>query len=439
MNLLLVGLSHHTAPVELREKLDFSSGDVGAAVQELAARASVPECVVLSTCNRSEIYVGGAERGRSRHDVVDFLSEFHRLPQEKFTPHLFSLEGREAVTHLFRVAAGLDSAIVGEPQILGQVKEAFLHALERRCTGPLLDRLFKSSFRVGKRVRTETAIGEGAVSVSFEAVAIARKIFERLDGRRVLVVGAGDISTLTAQHLRASGVGEILITSRTAAHAQDLAAKVAGRAIAWQDIETALASADIVITATGAARPVITRKHVEAVTRRRTDPLYIIDLAVPRDVEPSVGDIEQVFLYNIDDLQKFVQKNVSLRTSEIDRAEAIVGEEVGRFLAWQRSRSAVPTIVALRRHFYGVRDSELLRLEGKLAGLSPEARDRFEDVTRLIVEKLLLEPTEQLKALPDQETQVAYTEVLNRLFRLSVDPDADVSPDTRAAIKTRRQ
>jgi glutamyl-tRNA reductase len=439
MNLLLVGVSHHTAPVDLREKLDFSSGDVGAAAQELAARTSVPECVVLSTCNRSEIYVGNAEGDRTGHDVVDFLSEFHHLPRELFTPHLFSLTGREAVTHLFRVAAGLDSAVVGEPQILGQVKDAFQRAAERRCTGPLLDRLFKSSFRVGKRVRSETALGEGAVSVSFEAVAIARKIFERLDGRRVLVVGAGDISTLTAQHLRTNGVGEILITSRTTAHAQELAEKVSGRPLPWRDLEPALATADIVITATGAARPVITRTQVEPVTRRRTDPLYIIDLAVPRDVEPAVGDIEQVFLYNIDDLQKFVQKNVSLRTSEIDRAEAIVSEEVAQFLAWQRSRSAVPTIVALRKHFYGVRDSELLRLEGKLAGLSPDARERFEEVTRLILEKLLLEPTERLKALPDQETQVAYTEVLNRLFRLSADPDADVGQDTGAAIKTRRQ
>jgi glutamyl-tRNA reductase len=279
---------------------------------------------------------------------------------------------------------------------------------------------------VGKRVRTETAIGEGAVSVSFEAVAIAKKIFERLDGRKVLVVGAGDISTLTAQHLRSNGVGEILITSRTGTHADALAEAVHGRAVPWSDMPAALGQADIVITATGAPRPIITRAQVEAVIRRRrVDPLYIIDIAVPRDVEPSVGDIEQVFLYNIDDLQKFVQKNMSDRGAAVQHAEAVVSEEVVRFVTWQRSRRAVPTIVALRQHFYAIRESELRRLEGKLAGLSPEARARFEDVTRLIVEKLLLDPTEQLKALPDEETQVAYTEVINRLFRLP-DQEADV-------------
>ena len=437
MNLLLLGVSHHTAPVELREKLDFASGDVGAAAQELATRAAVPECVVLSTCNRSEIYVSATDAERTRDDVIAFLSDFHQLPREIFLPHLFVRHGRDAVAHLFRVAAGLESAVVGEPQILGQVKDAFQAASGRRCVGPLLERVFTSSFGVGKRVRTETAIGEGAVSVSFEAVAIARKIFDRLDGRRVLVVGAGEISQLTAQHLRSNGVGEIVITSRTAAHADDLANAVGGRSVPWGDITQALASADIVITATGAPRPIVNRAHVEAaIGRHRADPLYIIDIAVPRDVEPSVGDIEQVFLYNIDDLQKFVQKNVSGRGTEVGHAERIVSEEVVRFLAWQRSRGAVPTIVALRRRFYGIRESELQRLEGKLAGLSPEAREAFEDVTRLIIEKLLLEPTAQLKALPDEETQVVYTEVINRLFRLA-DSEADSSSETRSSAKSK--
>jgi glutamyl-tRNA reductase len=438
MNLLLLGVSHRTAPVELREKLDFSAGGVGEAVQELAARASVPECVVLSTCNRSEIYVAGSDAGRTGEDVVEFLSQFHRLPRELFLPHLFTLEGREAVGHLFRVAAGLDSVVVGEPQILGQVKDAFQAAAARHCTGPLLDRLFTSSFTVGKRVRTETALGEGAVSVSFEAVAIARKIFGKLEGRKVLVVGAGEISTLTAQHLRGSGVGEILITSRTAAHAAALAAAVNGRAIPWTELSSALTAADIVITATGAQRPIIARAQVEAATRkRRLDPLYIIDIAVPRDVDPSVGDLEQVFLYNIDDLQKFVQKNLSNRGAEVSRAEAIVSEETSRFVAWQRSRSTVPTLVALRRRFYAIRESELQRLEGKLAGLTPEARERFEEVTRLIVEKLLLEPTEQLKRLPDEETQVVYTEVINRLFRLTEGETDPASTPARANAKSK--
>jgi glutamyl-tRNA reductase len=396
--------------------------------------------VVLSTCNRSEIYVASAAPAQARAEIVQFLTEYHQLPAETFSPHLFSFSDAEAAQHLFKVAAGLDSMVVGEPQILGQVKDAFQAASERRCTGPVLSKLFHWSFNVGKRVRTETALGEGAVSISFAAVALARKIFGRLDGRRVLVVGAGEISTLTAQHLRTHGVGEIVITSRTSAHAEALAASVGGRSVAWEQIDTALAAADIVVTATGSQRPIITRAQVETVTGRyRRDPLFIIDVAVPRDVEASVGDIEQVFLYNVDDLQMVVQENISRRAAEIARAEAIVSEEVAKFTAWQRSRGAIPTVVALRERFDAIRRAELQRLDPKLAGLPPEARALFEQMTRLLVEKLLLEPTEQLKALPDEETQAMYTEAVNRLFRLragepqsdDAETDADVTPTER--------
>ena len=417
MQVILLGVSHRTAPVELRERLDFSSRDLGAAIEALALRPSAAETVVLSTCNRSEIYVVSGDPARAREEVTGFLSEYHRLPESVFTPHLFSHDSEAAVRHLFRVAAGLDSIVVGEPQILGQVKDAFQAAAEHHRAGPVLSKLFHWSFLVGKRVRTETGLGEGAVSVSFAAVALARKIFGQLNGRRVLVVGAGEISTLTAQHLRANGVGEILVTSRTQAHAEALAASVNGRSVPWDDLAQGVAASDIVVTATGSQRPIITRAQVEA-GRHRRDPLFIIDIAVPRDVEASVGDIEQVFLYNVDDLQTLVQENLSRRSSEVDRAEAIVAEEVAKFGAWQRSRGAVPTIVALRERFDRIRRSELNRLDGKLSGLTPEARTRVDEVTRLIVEKLLLEPTEQLKGLPDEETQVAYTEAINRLFRL---------------------
>jgi glutamyl-tRNA reductase len=435
VHLFLLGVSHKTAPVDLRERLDFSSGDLGSAVEALAARPAAAESVVLSTCNRSEIYLASEDSSRARDDVVDFLADFHRLPRDVFVPHVFTFEDTAVAQHLFRVAAGLDSLVVGEPQILGQVKGAFETASQRRCSGPLLTKLFHWSFAVGKRVRTETALGEGAVSISYAAVALARKIFGRLVGRRVLVIGAGEISTLTAQHLRSNGVGEIVITSRTPANAQALAEAVHGRAVDWPDRMKALASADIVLTATGAQRPILTREDVERV-RKRGDPLFIIDVAVPRDVEPSVGDIEQVFLYNVDDLQTVIEENLSRRAAEIERAEAIVTEEVARFTAWQRSRAAVPTIVALRQHFDGVRRSELQRLDGKLSGLPPEARARVDEVTRLIIEKLLIEPTEQLKALPDEETQVAYTEALNRLFRLR---DEDASPEENESVKTIRE
>ena len=433
MHLLLLGVSHKTAPVDVRERLDFSSRDLGAAVEALGTRPSAAESVVVSTCNRSEVYVACENPAQARDEIIEFLSHYHSLPPDSFTPHLFSLGDDAAAKHLFRVAAGLDSLVVGEPQILGQVKDAFETASGRRCTGPMLSKLFHWSFGVGKRVRTETALGEGAVSVSFAAVALARKIFGRLTGRRVLVVGAGEISSLTAEHLRAQGVGEIVITSRTSAHAEALAASVGGRAAPWEDVAVLLATADIVVTATGSQRPILTRAHVEATTgRHRPDPLFIIDLAVPRDVEASVGDIEQVFLYNVDDLQSIVQENLSRRTREIAHAETIVAEELLKFATWQRSRGAVPTVVALRQRFDAIRRAELQRLEGKLAALSPEDRARVDEVTRLIVEKLLLDPTEQLKALPDEETQVAYTEAVNRLFRLRTGESSSSSTDAAA-------
>jgi glutamyl-tRNA reductase len=428
VHLFLLGVSHKTAPVELRERLDFSSRDLGTAVDALASRPTAAESVVLSTCNRSELYVVAEDIPRARHDLVSFLSEYHQLPADAFLPHVYAREGADVVRHLFRVSAGLDSLVVGEPQILGQVKDAYSTAAERRSAGPLLNKLFHSSFAVGKRVRTETALGEGAVSVSFAAVQLARKIFGKLSGRKVLVVGAGEMGKLTAQHLRGQGVGEIVITSRTLARAEELAKAVDGVAAPWSELMNVLAPADIVITATGSQRPILGRSHIEAVMgRHRRDPLFIIDIAIPRDVEPSAGDIEQVFLYNVDDLQAVVQENLSRRAAEIERAETIVAEEVGRFMAWHRSRGAIPTVVALRQRFDAIRRAELQRLDSKLAGLPPEARAKVEEITRLIMEKLLLEPTEQLKALPDEETRVVYTEAVNRLFGLRAEESLDAA------------
>ena len=433
MHLFLLGVSHRTAPVDLRERLDFSSRDLSAAAEAISHRQSLSESVVLSTCNRSEIYVASSDPAQAREELVAFLSDYHHVPVQAFQPHLFALENSAALAHLFRVAAGLDSLVVGEPQILGQVKEAFQTAAGKQCVGPVLSNAFRWSFGVGKRVRTETALGEGAVSVSFAAVALARKIFGRLQGRRVLIVGAGEISSLTAQHLRAQGVGEIVITSRTQAHAEALASEVGGLAVPWDSMINALGAADIVVTATGSQRPIVTRPQLQAAQgHRRSTPLFIIDLAVPRDVDPAIGEIEQVFLYNIDDLQGIVEENLSRRKAEIERAEAIVNEEVTKFMAWQRSRTAVPTVVALRQRFEAIRRAELQRLEGKLGGLSPESRARVDEVTRLIVEKLLLEPTEQLKALPDEETQAAYTEAVNRLFRLTDDEPLDEARGKRS-------
>ena len=348
-------------------------------------------------------------------------AEFHGV--DRSTLQTAPLGGQPTWTsrsHLFRVAAGLDSLVVGEPQILGQVKEALAAAGEAQTAGPLLNRLFHSSFAVGKRVRSETGLGSGAVSVSFAAVSLARKIFGDLKGRSVLVVGAGEMGKLTALHMKSQGVDRVTIISRTMATAARTAEAIGGAsAAAWDDMDGVLGASDIVITVTGAASPILTKARIETVMRpRRNRPLFIIDIALPRDVEPAAGEIEQVFLYNIDDLQATVRENMARRESEVSGAQAIVGEEVERFALWMRSRGAIPTVVALRQRFEQVRRSELERLEPKLAALSPEARGRVEEITRLIVEKLLLTPTEQLKGLGDAETVAAYSEALTRLFAL---------------------
>ncbi len=420
MKLLLVGISHHTAPVELRERVDFNVRGVSNALAALAGRGSTREAVIVSTCNRAEIYAACEDGTRARADVTNFISEFTEVPVPDVAPHIQDLADIDAARHLFRVAAGLDSLVVGEPQILGQVKDAHAAATDARTAGPVLNRLFHSCFAVGKRVRSETGLGSGAVSVSYAAVALARKIFGDLGGRTVAVIGAGEMGKLTALHMKAQGVHHVTIVSRTIAHAARTAQAIGGAIAApWAEIDAVLGASDIVISAAGAATPILTKAHVESVMRpRRNRPLFVIDIALPRDVEPAAGEIEQVFLYNIDDLQTTVRENLARRASEVTRAEAIVEEEVVRFAAWFRSRGAIPTIVALRQRFEAIRRAELERLDFKLSTLPPEARSRVDEITHLIVEKLLLTPTEQLKT-GDPEHIGAYAEALTRLFALS--------------------
>jgi glutamyl-tRNA reductase len=434
MHLLLIGASHRTAPVELRERLDFSSHGLDVAVRGLAARGSARETVVVSTCNRAEVYVACDDLHASADDVLRFISEFHQLPSDQIRPHVYAHTDQDVVRHLFRVSSGLDSMVVGEPQILGQIKEAHRIATGARTAGPLLNKLFHWAFGVGKRVRSETALAEGAVSVSFAAVSLARKIFGNLAGRRVLVIGAGDMGKLTAVHLQAQGVASVVITSRTLSHAQELAEDVGGTVIAWDAMPRALDEADIAVTSTGSPTPILSKAQVKAaMPASRTRPLFIIDIAVPRDVDPRAADIEQVFLYNIDDLQAIVRENMQKRGDEVVRAEQIVEEEVGRFASWHRAREAVPTIVALRERFEAIRKSELERLDAKLAPLPPDVRQRVDEVTHLIVEKLLLQPTEQLKATDDVQAMSQYADALTRLFGL----DAPASIRGEAPAPTR--
>ena len=433
MHLLLVGISHKTAPVELRERVDFHVRGVAHALEALATRGTTREAVVLSTCNRAELYVACDDIVVTRADVVAFVGEFNGVERPLVAPHVYEVVDLDAARHLFRVAAGLDSLVMGEPQILGQVKEAHSIAGEAHTAGPVLNRLFQASFAVGKRVRAETGLGSGAVSIGYAAASLARKIFGDLHGRSVVVIGAGEMGKLTARHMKSQGVHKVTIVSRTMAHAARTAEAIGGATAApWDDMDVALSAADIAISATGAAAPILTKAHVEAIMRsRRNRPLFIIDIALPRDVEPAAGEIEQVFLYNIDDLQQTVRENLARRASEVSRAETIVNEEVDKFGAWFRSRGAIPTVVALRERFEAIRRAELERLEFKLSALPPDARARVDEITHLIVEKLLLTPTEQLKSLADAETVSVYTEALTRLFALAEDERRKVEPFSR--------
>jgi glutamyl-tRNA reductase len=430
MRLLAVGLSHRTAPIDLREAVDFSRSGIDRALQALAARGAGSEAAVLSTCNRAEIYAV-AESDGAAELLRSFFCDYHAIDPARVAAHIYCHVGADAARHLFRVAAGLDSLVVGEPQILGQVKAAYTAASAQQLTGVITHRLFHAAFSVGKRVRTETGLGEGAVSVSFAAVSLAKKIFGDLSSLGVLILGAGEMAELTGQHFQSQRVTRITVASRTLAAAEDLARPLGARAVPWGEMVVALGAADIVVTATGATEPVLTRNLIADVMRTRRDrPLFIIDIALPRDVESAAGDLDQVFLYHLDDLQAIVRENLARRTSELERAEAIVDEEVSKFAAWMLSREIVPTIVALRQRFEGIRQAELRRLEGKLAGMPPEARARVEEITRLIVEKLLLTPTEHLKTVHDEALAVAYADALNRLFSLVAEdrPDQPTEP-----------
>ncbi len=425
MRLLLVGLSHRTAPVELREQVDFSRGDMAAAVSALASRLRSSEGVIVSTCNRVEIYTemqNGEQEARD--EIAAFVSDFHGIPRDRLDSYFYARSDAEVARHLFRVASGLDSLVIGEPQILGQVKNAYELAVDQQTTGSSLNRLFHAAFAAAKRVRSETGLAEGAVSVSYAAVSLAKKIFGRFEGLKVLILGAGEMAELTATHLKGQNVKSLVVASRTLANAEALAQTVGGSAVPWTDMPRALADADIVVTATGASEPVLTRERIASVMKDRARrPLFVIDIAVPRDVEAAAGDLEQVFVYNIDDLQQIVNENLARRQSELQHADTIIAEEVEKFAAWLRSRTAVPTVVALRQRFENIRQSELKRLEPKLSSLTPDARARVDEITRLIVEKLLLTPTEQLKASDEQMIE-AYAQALGRLFSLEAQQSA---------------
>jgi len=425
MHLTLVGLSHKTAPIEIREKLTFPAHRQADALAELTCGPHVSEAVILSTCNRTEIYAvtTGAQEGIDA--IVEFMCSYHDLVRAELGPYLYVSQGDSVVRHLFRVVASLDSMVLGEAQILGQVKEAYDHSFENGASGRVFNKLFRQSFEVGKRVRSETAIGEAAVSISYAAVELARKVFDTLAGRTILVLGAGKMSELTAKHLVSQGVHSVLVANRTYERAVELAEKFEGEAIRYDDLFERMRDADIVISSTAATHYVVHRADVAEVMKRRSGrPLFLIDIAVPRDIEPEVNDLAGVFLYDIDDLNGVVSSNLEERMREAKRAEVIIEEEQREFEAWLESMEVVPTIAAIRAKAEAVRAEELEKALKRLGGLSEKEIATVEALSQSIVNKMLHGPTARLKLAAAEKDGYEYVDTARHLWGLDADDKA---------------
>lgn len=395
MTLVLLGVNHKTAPIELRERFAISREDLPEVTRALAAVPGVAECMIISTCNRVELV---AALDSADADLAGFLCRQFGQEPAAMAKHLYEHRDREAVGHLFRVAASLDSMVVGEPQILGQVKEAFSVARDAGTVGGDLEHLLQSAFSAAKKVRSETEIGSNSVSIASVAVDLARKIFGSLQGRTVFLVGAGKMSELAARHLAQQGAGEILVTNRTYERAKRMAEPLKGRVIPFEKLYDAASEADIVITSTGAPHPIFRREHgQEFLHRRRNRPMFFIDIAVPRDVEPAMNKVEGLFVYDIDDLQHVAAAHMAERSREATDAEALITQEVERFHQRQRAVNVAPAIVALQRQAEELRQGELRRMQSRLGSLTPEQVAAVEALTRGLVNKFLHPPMQALK------------------------------------------
>lgn len=416
MRFLLTGLNHRTAPVEVRERIAFAEGALPEALDRLKRRPGVQEGLILSTCNRVEVSVTAEEGADAEAAVGGFLADARAVDPALVTPYLYSYDGPEAIRHLFRVASSLDSMVVGEPQILGQLKSAYAVAKANGSVSGFLDLLMTRAFNVAKRVRSETEIGQSAVSVSYAAVELAREIFGTLQGKRALVVGAGKMAESAARHLRRAGVSEILVTNRTRARAEALAEDCGGKVIDYERFEELVPNVDIVLASSGAPHYILTKDQVRAaISKRRNQPMFFIDIAVPRNIDPSVNQIDGAFLYDIDDLGKVVDANLKGRIEVAKDAEDIIGEEVERMMLRLKTREAAPTIVRLQEQLDGWRKGEIDRVRGKLGALTPQQEEAIEALTRGLVNKIAHGPISELRK---QGTDSNVLDAVRKLFRL---------------------
>ncbi len=419
MKLLITGVNHKTAPVEVREKLAFDERAVATALEELRTSSGIVESVILSTCNRVEVAVTTRNGYDPQADVDRFLSESRSVPLCDIAPHLYHLADEAAIHHLFRVAASLDSMVVGEPQILGQLKAAYAAAKAHGSVTGFLEVVLTRAFSVAKRVRSETGIGESAVSVSYAAVELAREIFGSLSDKRVMIVGAGKMSELAAQHLHRSGATRIFVTNRTRDRAREMAELFQGTIVEYDRFLAVLPEMDIVITSSGAPFYLIQKMHMRRVIEvRKNRPVFLIDISVPRNIEPSVNEIDNVFLYDIDDLERVVEANVGERKKRAEHAEQIIGAEVDRMIARLKAREVAPTIVSLQEQLEQMRRAEVARLRGKLGTLTPEQEEAIEALTRGLIAKIAHGPISELRRQAAEPEGVQVIESIRKLFRL---------------------
>jgi glutamyl-tRNA reductase len=398
MKLHVTGVSHKTAPVGVRESLAFREEMLPHALADLKSRDGIGEAVILSTCNRVEITVTVEDDFEPTKVVDGFLLDHKGGAADAIQPYLYRLEGRDAIRHLFRVAASLDSMVVGEPQILGQLKSAYNAAKDCGAVCGLLDGLLSRAFSVAKRVRSETGIGQMAVSVSYAAVELARKIFGSLSNRTIMIVGAGKMSELAARHLRRSGASHVFVTNRTYERCVEMAKLFQGTPVEYTRFLSMLPEVDIVIASSGAPRYIITKEDMHRViAARRNKPVFLIDIAVPRNIEPSVNEIDNLFLYDIDDLQEVVNANLRERRKEAERAEAVVAEEVERTMARMKVAEVAPDIIQIQEQLESIRRAEIEKVRRKLGALTPQQEEAIEAMTRGIVNKIAHGPISELR------------------------------------------